>query len=265
MRRRRRAGDCSAAPSGAARGHRAAGCGRAGRSRGGSRRQTQCLPWRSATPGHPGAGFRRHVAGGAAPRPKLLPSSPRCGGGPSEHRSGRLLYCRPGAKFIAARASKCEPSHISLVGHGLNTCRQPSGGWLRAIRLPPHSSRRGRPKPMRTAVAQADHAAPFPIFAMPSGEELAATTFTPDRGSFGPVRHHDSVSVATDAHAHFDRDTIINRLLDWAAEAREQGRLRRYDYLVCLAWEAYDRVPCQLPGLTSVPVPSVIAWTVAVP
>jgi len=85
------------------------------------------------------------------------------------------------------------------------------------------------------------------MFAMPPGEELAATTFTQAGASLGPVCIQDSqtfVSVGTDAHARFDRDTIINRLLDWAVEAREQGRVRRADYLVCLAWEAYDRVPC---------------------
>jgi len=36
------------------------------------------------------------------------------------------------------------------------------------------------------------------------------------------------------------QELLINRLLDWAEEARGQGRLKRADYLLSLAWEAYD-------------------------
>jgi hypothetical protein len=99
---------------------------------------------------------------------------------------------------------------------------------------------------MVTSVAHADHAAPFPMFAMPPGEKLADTTFAPMGASFGPVCIQDGQAVASvgaHAHARFDREKIVNRLLDWAEEAREQGRARRADYLVCLAWDAYDRVP----------------------
>ena len=100
---------------------------------------------------------------------------------------------------------------------------------------------------MFNSVAQADHAAPLPMFTMPPGKRLAGTTFNPEGAAHGPVRNHGSqayVSAGIDTHARFDRETIINRLLDWAVEAREQGRVRRAEYLVCLAWEAYDRVPC---------------------
>ena len=99
---------------------------------------------------------------------------------------------------------------------------------------------------MRTSLAQADHAAPFPIFAVPPVGDLAAAASTSVSASFGPMRSYDGQALvsATAAHAHFDRETVVNRLLDWAVEARERGRVKRADYLVCLAWDAYDRVPC---------------------
>lgn len=42
--------------------------------------------------------------------------------------------------------------------------------------------------------------------------------------------------------SHSDWETVVTRLLDWADEAKLRGRARRADYLVCLAWEAYERL-----------------------
>ena len=39
-----------------------------------------------------------------------------------------------------------------------------------------------------------------------------------------------------------ERDIIINRLLDWAEEARSRGREQRSEELTLLAWEAYERL-----------------------
>jgi len=37
------------------------------------------------------------------------------------------------------------------------------------------------------------------------------------------------------------RDKTVNRLLDWAEDARMAGRRERAEYLLSLAWEAFDR------------------------
>jgi hypothetical protein len=44
-------------------------------------------------------------------------------------------------------------------------------------------------------------------------------------------------------HSHSSRVTIVDLLLDWSDEARRLGRVQRAEYLLCLAWEAYDRLP----------------------
>lgn len=65
--------------------------------------------------------------------------------------------------------------------------------------------------------------------------------------SLSPVRNRDGkvgAFVVDYTRSRSNRDTIVNRLLDWSDNARRLGRVRRADYLVCLAWEAYDRVPC---------------------
>lgn len=89
-------------------------------------------------------------------------------------------------------------------------------------------------------------ATPHLMFATRSGEEPAGGTFTAAETSFGPIRNHDSKAysfIVDRSGGRADRATIVNRLLDWSDEARATGRLRRAEYLVCLAWDAYDRVP----------------------
>ena len=46
---------------------------------------------------------------------------------------------------------------------------------------------------------------------------------------------------ATDTPVALSRDKLVNRLLDWAQEARLGGREERAEMLLALAWEAYDR------------------------
>jgi len=36
--------------------------------------------------------------------------------------------------------------------------------------------------------------------------------------------------------------SFIDRVLTWAEEARNNGRELRAEYLVCVAWQAYDEV-----------------------
>lgn len=43
--------------------------------------------------------------------------------------------------------------------------------------------------------------------------------------------------------SRLDRGATINRILDWCDEARAGGRAERAQFLTCLAWEAYDRLP----------------------
>jgi len=98
---------------------------------------------------------------------------------------------------------------------------------------------------METSRAANDDATPSLIFEMASGEERTSRTFSKAGTSFDPVRNRDRQAcafVADHSHSRLDRDTIINRLLDWSEEARRAGRVRRAEFLVCLAWEAYDRV-----------------------
>ena len=40
-----------------------------------------------------------------------------------------------------------------------------------------------------------------------------------------------------------DRDTVVNRILDWAEQARLLNRLQRSNELTRLAWEAYETLP----------------------
>ena len=38
------------------------------------------------------------------------------------------------------------------------------------------------------------------------------------------------------------RDVMVNRLLDWAEQARSHGRDNRSEDLTLLAWDAYERI-----------------------
>ena len=99
---------------------------------------------------------------------------------------------------------------------------------------------------MDTRLAANDDAAPSLIFGTGPREELAGRPFIPPEASLGAVRNDDGQPCAfvfDYSHLRSNRGTIVNRLLDWSDEARRLGRLRRAEYLVCLAWEAYDRVP----------------------
>jgi hypothetical protein len=85
------------------------------------------------------------------------------------------------------------------------------------------------------------------IFAIASGEEPTRETFTTAETSFGPTRNRVGNAypfIVDDARPRVNRATIVNRLLDWSDKARVAGRVRRAEHLVCLAWDAYDRVPC---------------------
>ena len=61
----------------------------------------------------------------------------------------------------------------------------------------------------------------------------------------GPMHVSDGsgrASVFAHSTVSANRETVVNRLLDWAEEARARGRERRAENLVCLAWDAYDRL-----------------------
>ncbi len=99
---------------------------------------------------------------------------------------------------------------------------------------------------MESRIAPNDNAAPSLIFAIGSGEELARRTFTTAGASLSPVGNDDGPAcafVVDYSYSRSNRGTIVNRLLDWSDEARRLGRVRRAEYLVGLAWEAYGRVP----------------------
>ena len=99
---------------------------------------------------------------------------------------------------------------------------------------------------METRIARNDNAALSLTFGIGSSEELAGRTLTTAGTSRRPVRNPDgkACALAVDyAHLRSNRDTIVTRLLDWSDEACRLGHVRRMEYLVCLAWEAYDRVP----------------------
>ena len=99
---------------------------------------------------------------------------------------------------------------------------------------------------MEIRIAANDDAAPSLTFGTGSSEQPAGQTFTTAGASLGPVRNPDdkACAIVVDySHSRSNREAIVNRLLDWSDEARRLGRVRRAEYLVCLAWEAYDRVP----------------------
>jgi hypothetical protein len=80
-----------------------------------------------------------------------------------------------------------------------------------------------------------------------SGEEPTGGTLTATETSSGPFRNlvgKAYPSIIDHARPRADRARTVNRLLDWSDEARATGRERRAEYLVCLAWDAYDRIPC---------------------
>jgi hypothetical protein len=99
---------------------------------------------------------------------------------------------------------------------------------------------------METRIAPNDDAGPSLTVGIGSSEGLAGRTLTTAGASLSPGRNHDGNALAfvvDHLHSRSNRATIVNRLLDWSDEARRLGRVRRAEYRVCLAWEAYDRVP----------------------
>src|SRR5271156_5513332 len=91
-----------------------------------------------------------------------------------------------------------------------------------------------------------DDARPHPMFAIASGQESTGGTFTTGETCFVPIRNCVAKAyplIVDHTRPRIDRATTINRLLDWSDEARSVGRVRRAEYLVCLAWDAYDRAP----------------------
>src|SRR5580658_2474868 len=84
------------------------------------------------------------------------------------------------------------------------------------------------------------------MFAITSGEEPTGGTFTTAETSFGPLRNRVGKAypfIVDHARPRADQAAIVNRLLDWSDKARATGRVRRAEYLVCLAWDAYHRLP----------------------
>jgi hypothetical protein len=100
---------------------------------------------------------------------------------------------------------------------------------------------------MRTSVAPIYDATHAVTFVMASTEGPAGRISTTVDEFFSRYVNHGvqaCASAADHSHWRYDRGTVVNRLLDWSDEARRLGRVRRAEYLVCLAWEAYDRLPC---------------------
>jgi hypothetical protein len=99
---------------------------------------------------------------------------------------------------------------------------------------------------METRIAANDDFPPSPTYGIWASEELAGRTSITAGASLSPTHNPDDNTwalVVDDSHSRSNRGAIVNRLLDWSEEARGQDRLRRAEYLVWLAWEAYDRVP----------------------
>ena len=61
-------------------------------------------------------------------------------------------------------------------------------------------------------------------------QDLNDTSFSP--GGPAPAPLLDTIRP--------EQELVINRLLDWAEEARRHGRSKRADHLVDLAWIAFD-------------------------
>jgi hypothetical protein len=98
---------------------------------------------------------------------------------------------------------------------------------------------------MQASTAQHDDACPSLMFAPLQDEEFADGTLPVTGVSFAMVRPNKSpagIFVDQYSRSRPDWETFVNRLLDWADEAKRQGRERRADYLVSLAWEAYARM-----------------------
>lgn len=149
-------------------------------------------------------------------------------------KSHMLLYLR-----------RCELHHTSRSRHRLGSIRNRPGGWSRISTSRSFPVAEGA-KYMRAGDTSGHDATPRLIFAIGSGEEVARETLATAGTSFGPVCNHDGLTYPLTVdrfHPRADRDTIVNRLLDWSNEARRVGRVERAEYLVCLAWEAYDRAP----------------------
>ena len=70
----------------------------------------------------------------------------------------------------------------------------------------------------------------------------SATLLSTPRASLNPGRCHGAqgLAVAT-PRALRHPDAVVERLAEWADEARQSGRTVRADNLLLLAWEAYDR------------------------
>ena len=61
-------------------------------------------------------------------------------------------------------------------------------------------------------------------------------------GAASTVDFDAAASGGTHFRPRPDWEAFVNRLLDWADEARRRGRRQRAEDLVCLAWEAYERM-----------------------
>jgi hypothetical protein len=101
---------------------------------------------------------------------------------------------------------------------------------------------------MNTRITSQNEAVPSLLAWTGSSEQLMGRTWTMADASLTPnsVRNQDGnvyASVVDRSRRHADRATIVNRMLDWSDEARANGRVRRAEDLVCLAWEAYERIP----------------------
>lgn len=99
---------------------------------------------------------------------------------------------------------------------------------------------------MEIRIAQSGGSAPSLIFDPTSGGEFASSVYTSAGVSLGPACNNGGMacaSVVECSRPRFDRATIVNRMLDWSDEARAKGRVQRAEYLVCLAWDAYEQAP----------------------
>ena len=93
----------------------------------------------------------------------------------------------------------------------------------------------------------------------PPGQDAGASIASPERAS-GKRQSGAKGRLTVVGHAHADtgqvffltlrssrpmhvRDTVVNRILDWAEQARLLNRLQRSNELTRLAWEAYETLP----------------------
>jgi hypothetical protein len=98
---------------------------------------------------------------------------------------------------------------------------------------------------MRTGTTPNNEATLFLPLRTSLGRELAGPITVPVDGRVGSLYKHGGetrIAVNEGPRRGYSRETVVNRLLDWHDEARRAGRAERADFLVYLAWEAYDRL-----------------------